>query len=219
VNYTEAAKRLAAALKTKLAPEEFALLFDMLSDDESDVTLYRALDGAGGSDSANVVAAYAAYLHDEAHHGGVERIQAERERQVAEGYTPEHDDEHDGGEMALAAACYAASAARERIYVRENFADQVSFTDPFPWSKGGRGSTCEDERPYNGNVLKDPTDEEAIRLLEVAGALCAAEIDRLQRKKAKKPGVSELPEHDHGADEFCTICYTAHRPVRQDGHT
>lgn len=35
-------------------------------------------------------------------------IKAERQRQIeAEGWTPEHDDEHDAGEMARAAAVYA----------------------------------------------------------------------------------------------------------------
>ncbi|MGV8664558.1 hypothetical protein ACV357_37200, partial [Pseudomonas aeruginosa] len=35
-------------------------------------------------------------------------VQAERRRQVeAEGWTPEHDDEHSHGQMARAAACYA----------------------------------------------------------------------------------------------------------------
>ncbi|TIL36198.1 hypothetical protein [Mesorhizobium sp.] len=34
-------------------------------------------------------------------------IAAERQRQIdAEGWTPEHDDDHDTGEMAQAAACY-----------------------------------------------------------------------------------------------------------------
>lgn len=35
-------------------------------------------------------------------------VLAERQRQIsAEGWTPEHDDEHNGHEMAHAAACYA----------------------------------------------------------------------------------------------------------------
>lgn len=35
-------------------------------------------------------------------------VAAERRRQIeAEGWTPEHDDEHGRGEMALAASCYA----------------------------------------------------------------------------------------------------------------
>ncbi|HGO9838641.1 hypothetical protein [Pseudomonas aeruginosa] len=44
-------------------------------------------------------------------------VQAERKRQItAEGWTPEHDDEHDGGELADAAACYALSAAGWSTY-------------------------------------------------------------------------------------------------------
>jgi Lar family restriction alleviation protein len=39
-------------------------------------------------------------------------VLTERSRQVeAEGWTPEHDDKHDTGEMAVAAACYALSSA------------------------------------------------------------------------------------------------------------
>ncbi len=42
---------------------------------------------------------------------GVELIAAERQRQMtAEGWTHEHDDEHDDGSLATAAACYAADA-------------------------------------------------------------------------------------------------------------
>ncbi len=35
--------------------------------------------------------------------------------------------------------------------------------------------------PYDGNVLREPTNAERIRLATKAGALLAAEIDRLQR--------------------------------------
>jgi hypothetical protein len=39
-------------------------------------------------------------------------VLAERRRQVeAEGWTPEHDDEHGHGQMARAAACYALSGS------------------------------------------------------------------------------------------------------------
>lgn len=39
---------------------------------------------------------------------GIELIAAERKRQVeSEGWTPEHDDQHDSDEMAMAAAVYA----------------------------------------------------------------------------------------------------------------
>ncbi|MFW6155839.1 MAG: hypothetical protein ACOC7J_00855 [Armatimonadota bacterium] len=45
---------------------------------------------------------------------GVSLIAAERERQIREeGWTPEHDDEHDAGELADAAASYTIAAARQ----------------------------------------------------------------------------------------------------------
>lgn len=106
---------------------------------------------------------------------GAERIAAERARQVSEeGYDASHDDEHDDGDLAMAAACYAAP---ESIYVREDRANQVTFTDPWPWDW-----RC-DTRPTDGNVVtpEKATTAQRIRLLEKAGALIAAEIDRLLR--------------------------------------
>jgi hypothetical protein len=109
---------------------------------------------------------------------GAERIAAERARQVSEeGYDAAHDDEHNGGEIAMAAACYAAP---ELIYVRDDRANQVNFTDPWPWHPRY------DARPHDGNVVtpEHATRAERIRLLEKAGALVAAEIDRLLRAPA-----------------------------------
>jgi hypothetical protein len=111
---------------------------------------------------------------------GVERIAIERMRQIeVEDFDATHDDEHDGAELALAAACYAASVAHAKIYVRRDFAASVSFSDPWPWEAQF------DRRPYDGNVLKDPDDDQSIRLLEKAGAMIAAEIDRLLRAQEK----------------------------------
>jgi hypothetical protein len=126
---------------------------------------------------------------------GVERIVAERRRQIADlKWTPEHDDDHDGGELALAAVCYAAP---DRVYVRDDFAAGVQFKDPFPWGRW-------DSRPHDGNVLKDRTMAEDIRLLEKAGALIAAEIDRLLRKvrKSKKrvPRIAEAAQQENRGD-------------------
>jgi hypothetical protein len=56
----------------------------------------------------------------------------------------------------------------------------VFFGDPFPWREDARGKFPSDDVSFT------LTDDEAIRLLEKAGALCAAEIDRLLRKKEKK---------------------------------
>ena len=111
---------------------------------------------------------------------GIERIVAERARQISkEGWDAAHDDEHDDGSLALAAICYAAP---ERVYVKEVYAASERFSDPWPTS----WNTCHDKRRYSGNVLQEPTREQYIRQLEKAGALIAAEIDRLLRLKVKE---------------------------------
>lgn len=110
---------------------------------------------------------------------GVERIAEERARQVAqEGYSAQHDDDHGDGAIAAAAACYAAPF---RIYALDEHAAGLHFGDPWPWSSDY------DKRPYRGNV-PDPesaTPEQRLRLLVKAGALIAAEIDRLLRAGVK----------------------------------
>jgi hypothetical protein len=107
---------------------------------------------------------------------GIERIAAERVRQITDHHwSAEHDDEHDDGSLAMAAVCYAAP---ERVYIRRTFARGETFTDPWPWEGW-------DKRPYDGNVLRAPTAVERIRLLEKAGALIAAEIDRLLRRETQ----------------------------------
>ncbi len=81
-------------------------------------------------------------------------VLAERKRQkTAEGWTPEHDDEHVLGELAQAAACYAASA-------------QFPPGDPpkrWPWA----------------SEWWKPKDRR--RDLVRAGALILAEIERIDR--------------------------------------
>lgn len=94
---------------------------------------------------------------------GIERIAAERQRQIEkEGWTPEHDDQHEDSELAFAACYYAIPCG-----VRNDAGDWITPSDLFPgewdyeWAKRG---------------------DDRIRNLEKAGALIAAEIDRLQRK-------------------------------------
>lgn len=109
---------------------------------------------------------------------GVELIAAERQRQVEEeGWSIQHDDEHQEGEMALAAACYAAPLA---ISKEQRSAYGVAFVDPWPWDKKWDGRT---ERPINPNIVGLRL-ENRIRELVKAGALIAAEIDRLKREEA-----------------------------------
>lgn len=115
---------------------------------------------------------------------GAEMIAAERQRQIEkEGWTPEHDDEHDDSSLLLAAICYAAPV---RIYVRDDYAQSIEFRDPWPksWSEGWdkRGSYGDAYERGNGIASPDSyTHKERIDLLTKAGALIAAEIDRLQR--------------------------------------
>ncbi len=91
----------------------------------------------------------------------IDEIAAERRRQVeAEGWSHEHDDQHDEGEMAWAAACYAIG--RDAIGSLQ--------TKLWPWSR-------EWWKP-----------KDARRDLIRAAALIVAEIERLDRKSAAKEG-------------------------------
>jgi|ERR1043165_994387 hypothetical protein len=117
---------------------------------------------------------------------GTELIAKERERQMLEeGYTYEHDDEHDGGALAIAAACYASPL---QIFMCAQVPGTFNFYDPWPWE----GEFDKRPRDSKGNLLDNyyaptivsgyaQTKEQRIRQLAVAGALIAAEIDRLLR--------------------------------------
>jgi len=100
-------------------------------------------------------------------HDGVERIRIERERQKAvEGWTADHDDAHSHDELARVAACYALPAKYRRI--------------------GYAGILLPCEYPLNWH--RDwwkPCPDDRIRELEKAGALIAAEIDRLLRSEPR----------------------------------
>lgn len=105
---------------------------------------------------------------------GVELIAEERLRQInEEGWTPEHDDTHSNFELSRAAIAYIASALTIRVYQRIKHADfpyeSITYEDLWPWSK----------------KLDWRSQFYSIRTLTIAGALIAAEIDRLQRKKEK----------------------------------
>lgn len=102
----------------------------------------------------------------------VRDVLAERRRQQEiEGWTSEHDDEHDGGEMAAAGASYALNAA-----------DQLH-----PFSQGDGGNEQPDFWPWDGNWWK-PTNPR--RDLVKAGALILAEIERLDRTALTTQGDS-----------------------------
>jgi hypothetical protein len=88
---------------------------------------------------------------------GLQRIAAERKRQQEEeGWSKKHDRSHSHGELAMAASVYAAPDFA-RLYV---------------------GGDTRIPRGWPLNWEFKPTDR--IRELEKAGALIAAELDRLE---------------------------------------
>ncbi|MGI0829548.1 hypothetical protein ACRCP5_19775 [Pseudomonas aeruginosa] len=111
-------------------------------------------------------------------------VQAERRRQItAEGWTPEHDDEHDSGELAAAGAAYALHAADHlNPYSQGDGGDEAPSC--WPWHDGiaGRGEGPEKTEPA---WWKPSTPR---RDLVKACALALAEIERLDRAAATQGG-------------------------------
>lgn len=102
---------------------------------------------------------------------GADLIAAERRRQVEqEGWTPEHDAQHGGESLAIAACCYALPPQMRKW--------RTTGVGPIPtlW-------------PWNPGYWK-PKPDDRVRELVKAGALIAAEIDRLQAQA--------LDRADHG---------------------
>lgn len=98
---------------------------------------------------------------------GIELIAAERKRQIeGEGWTPEHDDEHRDGSLAVAAACYAAQAGQGLYYGGMKLREAA--LQHWPWARS----------------RWKPSPDNRVRELVKAGALIAAEIDRLQRMRS-----------------------------------
>lgn len=103
-------------------------------------------------------------------------IELERARQqLVEGWTPEHDDTHDNGELAYAAVVYArhatdAGGAGEAL-MRD--ARRIGAPQDWPWSLD----------------WYKPSDRR--RDLVKAGALIVAEIERLDRLEAKAKEAGE----------------------------
>jgi hypothetical protein len=96
----------------------------------------------------------------------IESVFAERLRQIGqEGWTPEHDDCHHSGEMALAAACYAISSFTGLGMATHTWTTELNefIRRLWPWSPG----------------WWKPKDQR--RDLVRAAALIVAEIERFDR--------------------------------------
>lgn len=103
---------------------------------------------------------------------GIELIAKERQRQIEqEGWTPEHDDQHAKAELSLAASVYACP----QLHIPQSSQDltyrQRVFHALWPFGLDWYKPALDDDGPQR------------VRELAKAGALIAAEIDRLQRLK------------------------------------
>ncbi len=99
---------------------------------------------------------------------GLEAITAERIRQIeGEGFLPDHDDAHRNGELAQAAATYAYPEGEGVTMLFQDFRGGVLFPASWDssWWKPSRGEYFQGRK----------------RELEKAGALIAAEWDRIER--------------------------------------
>ena len=100
---------------------------------------------------------------------GIFLIAQERARQIeVEGYTPENDARLADGQLAIAAACYALADLPTKVWKRKKL------------SKGG--IAFEDGWPLNPEVDKREKGDRLKNLIK-AGALIAAEIDRIKRQE------------------------------------
>lgn len=113
---------------------------------------------------------------------GAELIADERIRhQAVEGWTPEHDDAHDIGELCSAANAY--------LFAGDCIANAARFNPKYKCT----AKSITEEILNNDKLVSWPWDEEwlkvsddPVRNLVKAGALIAAEIDRLQRAAQRK---------------------------------
>jgi hypothetical protein len=104
---------------------------------------------------------------------GAELIAVERARQVEdEGWTPEHDDAHKMAQLGLAGLSYVSVAASQ-VRLRAGCAKE---NIPTYW-------------PFENSWWK-PSDDPIINLVR-AGALIAAEIDRIQRQRTDSEVISK----------------------------
>jgi hypothetical protein len=91
----------------------------------------------------------------------IQMIDEERRRHVAKGFSSDHDDGLDKGQLGHLAACYAAGSTDVTVLTKH----ETSALWPSAWES---------------QLLTAPT---RLRQLVIAGALIVAEIERLQRAR------------------------------------
>ncbi|GIK44877.1 MAG: hypothetical protein K8L99_15435 [Anaerolineae bacterium] len=104
----------------------------------------------------------------------IEDVLAERARQInQEGWSVDHDDEHDSGDMAAAGASYALNAA-----------DQLH-----PYTQGDGGNAQPVFWPWDAQSWKPKNPR---RDLVRAAALLIAEIEKLDRENARQENTETI---------------------------
>lgn len=99
---------------------------------------------------------------------GIDRIAAERKRHVEEeGFDAAHDRMEKPGALTMAAICYATMAASSPG-MRHELRNAIGYGPHWPWE------------PQWFKPGVDNTNEDRIMELTKAGALIAAEIDRIE---------------------------------------
>lgn len=121
---------------------------------------------------------------------GAEMIAAERQRQIeAEGWTPEHDDEHEAAEILRAATSYIDTAYAQAMRRPPRTRAPMGW----PWSE----------------CWWKPSDD-PIRNLVKGGALIAAEIDRLKRLLGRAESVMAIQAFQQITGKRQVVC----RPLK-----
>ncbi len=149
-------------------PEGYALIPTRETEAMHDAVMTLLYKGVARTDTQKLLDAYIVAAPGKEVPQAWLDVQAERRRQIeAEGWTPEHDDEHSHGQMARAAACYALAGSS----APNDGTAALLVSLAWPW----------DEQWWK------PTS--ARRDLIKACALTLAEIERLDRA-----GISQNPQ-------------------------
>ncbi|EOD8929181.1 hypothetical protein N1E27_23140 [Pseudomonas aeruginosa] len=149
-------------------PEGYALIPVRETEAMHDAVMALLYKGVARTDTQKLLDAYIAAAPGKEVPQAWLDVQAERRRQItAEGWTPEHDDEHSHGQMARAAGCYALAGSS----APNDGTAALLVSLAWPW----------DQQWWK------PTS--ARRDLVKACALALAEIERLDRA-----GISQSPQ-------------------------
>lgn len=151
---------------------------DKAPDLESSADEAESAQGGSQTPAASGVDSDASAGGNDAESQGALMIVAERRRQqVEKGWTAAHDDKHKDQSMAMVCALYAAPVP---LYEMTGGRRGYHFVDPWPDSWCG---AWDRRRVDSKGQLKERSLDEQVEDLTKAGALAAAEIDRLLRAK------------------------------------